>query len=155
MTGGPGAWLGQSRIGRIIALVILMGLSLYLARIWFFDRHTLTVEVIEAAVPAVCQRDRRGLLGRVPAKRDFVPADADHDYCGLVWTDHGPFKLPQTGALPIIQDSRAAILSQLREGCSFRVAVIGTGLRPTQDSQQRRKAGTIRRIYEALPCPSR
>ena len=146
------AWIGRSWVGRILAIVFLIFLAGVLLKDWVFERYTLTVEVRRVSLPVACNRATRGLFRRLPDQRDFVPEDAEYAYCGWVWTDHGPFKLPQSTAMPWIQTDRATLVHALKVGCRYEVKVIGTGPRPTPDARQPRQPGTIIRIKQALPC---
>lgn len=146
------AWLWRSRTGRIITVVFLLGLLVILGKGWWLDRHDVTVTIHDINLPVNCSRATVGLLGRHANERDFVPEDGDSFFCGLVWTDHGPFRLPESRAMPFVQTDRATLIAALKVGCTYKVRIVETATRPNRDPDQLRKSGRIIRILEQKGC---
>ena len=149
MIGGPQAWLGQTLWGRRIAYAICLALALFLLKTHVFGGYSFETAVTRIDVPLTCNRNTRGLLWRHPATRDFVPKDHRIDYCGLVWTEHGAFRLPHTHDMPLIQQSRKRLVGMLKPGCRYRIKVVGTRVMPSTDPGVERRLGKLVRAENA------
>lgn len=152
MSGSARNWLGQSKWGLRASFAILAVIGAILLGSFVFDAHEIETVVTQNDVPLNCNRSTRTLWGHQPAQRDFVPEDERYDYCGLVWTEHGAFKLPHSYAMPLVQDSRKNLVQRLKEGCSYTLKVVGTGGAPSKDPNVSRKLGRIVRVLQEPPC---
>ena len=59
----------------------------------FVGWQTVTATITRIDAPRSCRSDRHALLG--PRQRDWAP-QASVGYCGLVHTDQGPIRLPES-----------------------------------------------------------
>lgn len=87
-------------------------------------RQTATVTIIEILAPRDCRQNRSVLKG---PKHRSEPSGFPGLYCGLVFTDHGSFALPQSSRFDLFQTPREALYDILQAGCRFEVIVAGSG----------------------------
>ena len=89
-------------------------------------RQTVLAVVEQVDAPRSCRSDSHVLFGR--KARDGVPRST-MTYCGVIVTDHGGVRLPESNRFSFGSGSREALHDRLREGCTFEVGVSGWGFR--------------------------
>lgn len=91
-------------------------------------RQTVLVTVTEIGAARSCKSTeaRRSYRWLNPRFRSEVPS-IGLIYCGLIMTDHGSFKLPETTWLSVFEPSREELYDTLVEGCMFEITVRGAG----------------------------
>lgn len=90
-----------------------------------FASEEIQIVVTKIDAPLRCREMSSFILGR--RGRSSVPEAGFGGYCGYVKTDPWVYVLPQTYDQRYLSESRASILSKLREGCTYTVRISGFG----------------------------
>ena len=90
-----------------------------------FASEQIRIVVKKIDAPLRCLETSSMLRGR--RGRSSVPEAGYGGYCGYVKTDPWVYVLPQTNDRRYLSESRASILSKLREGCTYTVRISGFG----------------------------
>ena len=120
------AWRAHKFLKRLLMLMfcILVFLTCMMVAPSILIRQTEVVTISKVDAPREC---RSRTAYRVFEKyRSGVP-QSSVAYCGLIWSDHGTFALPETTWFPSYLPSREALYDQLRVGCTYEVVVVGPG----------------------------
>ena len=84
--------------------------------------RTVTATITKVDAPRSCRSDRHVLFG--PKERDWAP-EVSVGYCGLVHTDQGSVRLPESNWVLFGPTTREILFDRLREGCRFKLRVHG------------------------------
>lgn len=133
----------------ILLLILLVAFSGY-ERI--FTRQDIQVTVLSVDAPKSCRRKSSLLWGA--KSRSQSPTSEVFGYCGVIKTNVGYYKLPQSSRVSIISDTREEIHSNLLVGCTLLVRTYGFGAVHKQgDIPSNRGNRTIYQIREFQNCP--
>jgi hypothetical protein len=89
-------------------------------------RQSVTAVILRLDAPRSCRSDRRVLFG--PKERDSIPSGTEA-CCGVVITDHGGVRLPESNRFSFGLGTRENMYDLLQEGCAFDLQVSGWGFR--------------------------
>ena len=110
-------------------VIFMVGFSILMVSVVIlpslFIRQTEIVTMTRVDAAREC-RSRRSLK-IWPKYRSTVPKQSI-GYCGLIMSDHGSFKLPETTWLNLWGTSREDLHDKLVVGCTYKVVVTGLGL---------------------------
>ncbi|PWE28798.1 hypothetical protein DDZ14_18585 [Maritimibacter sp. 55A14] len=74
-------------------------------------------------------------------------------FCGAIWTDAGTYELPDNFYRVTVHQSRQELDRRLREGCRFKVLILGFGKKFEPGDKPRAPIRqTISRILEEYGC---
>lgn len=134
-----------------IFLAITAAIAVFTTYFDMTGRQEISVLVKQIDAARECRIRRQVLQG--PRYRSSRPKHAIGGYCGYVFTDHGAFHLPQSGAWFLGAGAREEIFDALKENCTFDVVVFGAGMeaRPGNPVTNYR-AKTIRYVLKENAC---
>ena len=133
----------------ILLLILLVAFSGY-ERV--FTRQDIQVTVLSVDAPKSC-RSKPSLLWGAKA-RSQSPTSGVFGYCGVIKTNLGYYKLPQSSRISVISDTREEIHSKLLVGCTLLVGTYGFGaIHKEGDIPSNRGNRTIYQIQELQNCP--
>ena len=91
-----------------------------------FGRQSATVTITEIYSPREC-RSRRSLLHgpKFRSAKSTFPGK----YCGVIFSDHGSFVLPQSDRMNLFRTPREELYDALSVDCTYRIVVAGYGPR--------------------------
>jgi hypothetical protein len=92
-----------------------------------FLRDSLITKIAGADLPLTCTSRDIGLP--LPVYRSSIP-DPSVPFCGVVFTENGPFRVIENGMIVLGAMSRADIISTFEAGCSVKLSYFGWGERP-------------------------
>ena len=116
--------------------------------------QTVTAVVTRIDAPRSCRSDRHSLFG--PKGREWVPTES-MAYCGLIHTDHGTVRLPESNGLDFGNATREALHDVLHEGCTYKLRVHGWGFPMAPGALAMGQEQGNKTLWSAEPigsCPS-
>ena len=133
-------------------MIFLFALAVFHKPLFFSFEDTIRVASNDA--PSFCRTHRTRLVGLIyPKKRSAAPERGFLGYCGAILTDRGYYGLPEDRYPDAFNMPRAELDDTLREGCRFRVRIVGYGGR-FQDGDKPRVPVSqhISHVLERLDC---
>ncbi len=135
-----------------VIVLLLFTLVVFLGYERFFTRQDIRITVLSVDAPTCC-RSKSSILWGAKARSHSL-TNGVFGYCGVIKTNVGYYKLPQSSRISIISDTREEIHSKLLKGCTLLVGTYGFGaVHKEGDIPSNRGNRTIYKIREIVSCP--
>lgn len=145
--------VAAAKVFKRVTIVMCSALTLFTAAVILpplLIRQTETVTITRIDAAREC-RSRKSLK-IFPKYRSETPMEPI-EYCGVVFSDHGTFVLPESIFFPWFGPTRKTLFDSLAEGCRYTVTVVGPGLalEEGRDGMSNRNR-TLQRLTPVVGC---